>query len=1024
MAQIAELETREKGKRKLVTKTRSICPECNRILEADVVEEEQRIKIYKTCPKHGEFDDLYFGDADMYYRFAQWLHDGKGTGNPNVEVPRCACPANCGLCSSHLSHTGLSNLVITNRCDLHCWYCLPPDEEIVVMGRDGVRLRSLGDLAEEHFRGKLPTPAGEGEYVKPTGIKVIAHDASRRTSWTKVEKIFRRKYSGRILRITTKTGKTVRVTEDHMMLVYGEGGLTRVKAASLKAGDRLLTIYRFPLSSEEEVKEVNVLRQLSKLETRVKEKIFVRNLAGAIDKGRILEEDAGKVYRWLYRDSIPLSAIDSTTLPPVSAGLGLDATDYEIPSILTLTPQLLELMGYFVADGHYTYKDLRITAKDDFVKRRIISAVEELGVPCSILQLDRYGKANQIVIGSRLMRVIFLHVFGIPERAANKRLPVYALALPQHLRVALLTGLINGDGYVVKGQKHVSMGIATVSRGLARDITLLLASLGIPCRVYRVSQSKMKRARNDLYKIYISSNAMENLLTHVRDLRPSHMRKLAGISPRRALGISTVGDFLLDEVKQIDSSYVDGETVYDLEVSSDAHAFVCGDGVLVSNCFFYAEKAGYIYEPSLEQLREMAKTLKSERPVPGNSVQITGGEPALRDDLPEIISILREEGVDHIQLNTNGIRLGREFEFFKRVKEAGLSNLYMSFDGVTAKTNPKNHWEVPGVLENARKLGVGIVLVPTVIKSINDHELGDMIRFGFRNIDVVRSVNFQPVSLTGRMPKKEREKYRITIPDCIIRIEEQTDGEVPRDAWFPVPACTPLTHFIEALTRRTQYELSIHFACGAGTYVFKDGDRLVPITDFVDIEGLLKYLQDKAEEIEAGVNRWWVAVKVLFNLGKFINEKKQPTGMNLKRMLFEIMVKHNYSSVGQWHLRSMFLGMMHFMDKYNHDEERLRRCDIHYLTPDMRIIPFCSFNVIPEWYRDRIQAQYGIPIEEWERRTGRKLKDDFYKRQLPTKRTVVPVASTKTSGFGGMPKTLPVIHSGSAESTSGSCCSH
>ncbi|MEM1941139.1 MAG: radical SAM protein, partial [Candidatus Caldarchaeum sp.] len=437
-------------------------------------------------------------------------------------------------------------------------------------------------------------------------------------------------------------------------------------------------------------------------------------------------------------------------------------------------------------------------------------------------------------------------------------------------------------------------------------------------------------------------------------------------------------------------------------------------------------KAGYIYEPSLDQIREMVKQLKAERPVPGNSVQITGGEPCLRDDLPEIIRILKEEGVDHIQLNTNGIRLAHDFEFFKRVKEAGVSNLYMSFDGVTPRTNPKNHWEVPKTLENARKLGVGVVLVPTVIKSVNDHELGDIIRFGFQNIDVVRAVNFQPVSLTGRMPKKEREKYRITIPDCIHRIEEQTNGEIPSDAWFPVPACTPLTNFIEALTRRAQYELSIHFACGAGTYVFKDHDKLIPITNFVDVEGLIKYLQDKTEEIEAGKNRFYIALKVLANISKYINTNKQPTGLNLKHMLYNIIIKHDYHSVGDWHRRSLFLGMMHFMDPYNHDEERLRRCDIHYLTPDMRIIPFCAFNVIPHWYRDRIQAMYGIPIAEWERRTGRKLKDDFYKRQLPSKQQAVPMASTKTAGFGGL-KEVPVIQGGSGkeENCGPSCgCSH
>jgi uncharacterized radical SAM superfamily Fe-S cluster-containing enzyme len=401
-------------------------------------------------------------------------------------------------------------------------------------------------------------------------------------------------------------------------------------------------------------------------------------------------------------------------------------------------------------------------------------------------------------------------------------------------------------------------------------------------------------------------------------------------------------------------------------------------------CFFFAERAGYVYEPSIEQIREMVRVLRREYPVAGNSVQLTGGEPALRDDLPEIIRVIKEEGVDHVQLNTNGIRLSYDFEFFRKVKEAGVSNLYLSFDGVTPRTNPKNYWEAPKVIENARKLGVGVVLVPTVIRGVNDHELGDIIRFGFKNIDVIRSVNFQPVSLTGRLTSKEREKYRITIPDCIIRIEEQTNGEIPRDAWFPVPACTPLTHLIEALVKSPKYELSTHFACGAGTYVFKDGDKLVPITQFIDIDGLIKYLQDRAEELESGKSRFITAAKILWDFGKYIRKDKQPQGINVKRMIYEMIIRHDYKSVGDWHRRSLFIGMMHFQDKYNYDVERVMRCSIHYLMPDGRIIPFCAFNVIPEWYRDRVQRIYGIPIEEWEKKTGKSVRQ-YYRRILEDK---------------------------------------
>ena len=272
--------------------------------------------------------------------------------------------------------------------------------------------------------------------------------------------------------------------------------------------------------------------------------------------------------------------------------------------------------------------------------------------------------------------------------------------------------------------------------------------------------------------------------------------------------------------------------------------------------------------------------------------------------------------------------------------------------------------------------------VPTVIKSVNDQEVGSILRFAQANIDIVRAVNYQPVSLTGRLSKTEREKYRITIPDVIQIIEKQTNGEITEDDWMTVPSCVGISNFIEALTKKPQYNLSIHFACGAGCYAFKNGDKLTPLTRFVDVEGLLEFLEEKTDELNAGSSRLIVVPKILAKLGSFIDNKKAPEGLNLSKILFNVLVKHDYSSMGTLQNKSMFLGMMHFQDKYNHDEERLMRCDIHYVTPDQRIIPFCSFNVIPEWYRDSIQQKYGIPIEEWETKNGRTIEQGLYRGNL------------------------------------------
>jgi 7,8-dihydro-6-hydroxymethylpterin dimethyltransferase len=191
----------------------------------------------------------------------------------------------------------------------------------------------------------------------------------------------------------------------------------------------------------------------------------------------------------------------------------------------------------------------------------------------------------------------------------------------------------------------------------------------------------------------------------------------------------------------------------------------------------------------------------------------------------------------------------------------------------------------------------------------------------------------------------------------------------------------PMTSIIEAFSKKPKYELSIHFACGAGTYVFEDVQtrKLTPLTSFVDIKGVLEYFEEKADEIKSGSNRYWTMLEVIRKLKTFVDKDKQPHGLDLAKMFSSILLKRNFDSVGNWHVRSLFLGMMHFQDKYNEDLERLQRCDIHYLTPDLRIIPFCAFNVIPEWYRDRIQKKFSIPVEEWEKAHGQTLEAGLYR---------------------------------------------
>ena len=68
------------------------------------------------------------------------------------------------------------------------------------------------------------------------------------------------------------------------------------------------------------------------------------------------------------------------------------------------------------------------------------------------------------------------------------------------------------------------------------------------------------------------------------------------------------------------------------------------------------------------------------RASPGCNVQLSGGEPTVRDDLPAIIRMARERGFGLLQVNSNGLRLGLEAGYARKLREAGLDSVYLQWD--------------------------------------------------------------------------------------------------------------------------------------------------------------------------------------------------------------------------------------------------------------------------------------------------------------------------------------------------------
>jgi hypothetical protein len=353
----------------------------------------------------------------------------------------------------------------------------------------------------------------------------------------------------------------------------------------------------------------------------------------------------------------------------------------------------------------------------------------------------------------------------------------------------------------------------------------------------------------------------------------------------------------------------------------------------------------------------MLQNLRRNLPVPPNSLQFSGGEPTIRDDLPELVEMAKRAGFEHIEVNTNGIRISKDPAFLKRLLDAGLSTLYLQFDGM----KPGPYIAARGLdlldtklkaLENCRAAGLdSVVLVPTVIRGVNDDQTGSIIKFAAKNFDVIRGVNFQPVSMAGRIDKNKLREMRITVPDVVRLAESQTGGEIKASDFYPIPVILPISRAVGALKGRRYQEFTNHQECGMATMIMPEGDKLVPITRYVNVEKFMSAMEKVYEDASKGSNTR--AKMHLLGAARYMRLSM------LGSLVSSVMLHGDYSSLGEFMRKVVLIGIMHFMDPYNFDLERVRRCTIHYALPDGKIIPFCTMNSI---HRSRLEKAFSKPI--------------------------------------------------------------
>ncbi len=307
-------------------------------------------------------------------------------------------------------------------------------------------------------------------------------------------------------------------------------------------------------------------------------------------------------------------------------------------------------------------------------------------------------------------------------------------------------------------------------------------------------------------------------------------------------------------------------------------------------------------DPPLQTLKDAVQdiALRCDKPL----LQLSGGEPTLRDDLPELVRYAKEAGCSCVQLNTNGIRLAREPEYAAQLADAGLDIVFLQFDGTRNEIYETLRGKalLETKLEAVRlcsALRLGVTLVPTVVRGVNDKDLGEIVRMAVSLSPGVRGVHFQPVSYFGRFPDLPVDGERYTLDELMADLSEQAG--IPAESFMPSRCDHPLCGF-------------------HADFLIDPSGRLRPLTSIAHSSRS----RGSARDNRAYVARHW----------------RRPPPEEAPECAFSDEMDFD-TFLYRLRQESLSLSAMVFQDAMNLNIERLHRCTLHVYAAG-KIKPFCA----------------------------------------------------------------------------------
>ncbi|HJT36215.1 MAG TPA: radical SAM protein [Pirellulales bacterium] len=332
-------------------------------------------------------------------------------------------------------------------------------------------------------------------------------------------------------------------------------------------------------------------------------------------------------------------------------------------------------------------------------------------------------------------------------------------------------------------------------------------------------------------------------------------------------------------------------------------------------------------------------------------LQLSGGEPTIHPEFVRILQYGCRQPIDMVMINSNGLRFAHDAELVEAVAELRRRvEVYFQFDGFRAETSQQLRGE-PLVETKLRAIdalgraGVRVILVVTLQAGVNDDEIGALVRFGLER-PWITGVSFQPATYSGRHVLPETLERRITFPDVVRAVVEQTNGLFREDDFLPLPCAHPNCHSL--------------------SYAYRSGGRVVPLSRFIDAQNHLDLLANgitftrpRARELierylgrlgccggncEGEVAAAGPTPSLALQSGSqlpIVTKGPAHIDNSLAEEFFTRALAEQLSPADVFRIT-----ITSFLDAYNFDVRRLMKCCIHHILPSGHVVPFCAYNVL------------------------------------------------------------------------------